>query len=103
MKIAIAIPIMAIFSAIALFIGAVTSVNAGHHSYSMFGSDISQMDTNKDGMVSFEEYSDFHTEQMKWSFNALDVDNDGSISTDEWNTFLKMHGVGKSYHHKKQG
>jgi hypothetical protein len=103
MKIALLIPALAILSAFALFVGAMTTANAGHHGHSMFSSDISQMDTNDDGMVSFEEYSDFHTEQMRWSFNALDADNDGSISTTEWETFLKMHGVGKGYHQNKQG
>ena len=103
MKIAILLPALAIFSAFALFIGALTTANAGHPGHSMFSADISQMDTNNDGMVSFEEYSAFHTEQMRWSFNALDIDNDGSISADEWETFLKMHGVGKGYHKNEQG
>jgi Ca2+-binding EF-hand superfamily protein len=103
MKSALIIPGMVIFSAIALFIGAAISVHAGHHGFSMFSANIGEMDTNGDGKVSFEEYSDFHSEQLRWSFNALDADNDGSISASEWETFLKMHGAGKSYDQNQQG
>ncbi len=103
MKSALIIPILAIFFAIALFIGAVANVNAGYHGHPMFNADLSDMDTNSDGMVSLEEYSTFHSEQLRWSFNALDTDNDGAISASEWDTFLKMHGVGKFYDQHPQG
>lgn len=103
MKIALIIPVLAILSAFALLIGAATTVKAGHHGYSMFSADLNDMDSNKDAIVSYEEYSEYHSEQLRWSFNALDTDNDGSISEDEWNTFLKMHGVDKSYDHNQEG
>ena len=103
MKSAIIIPGLAIFLGLALFMGAVQSVHAGLHGCAMFGADINDMDTNNDGMVSFEEYAAFHSEQLRWSFNVLDSDNDGSISTGEWDTFLKMHGVGKGYKSNQQG
>jgi Ca2+-binding EF-hand superfamily protein len=102
MKIALIIPALAILSAIALLIGAAATVNAGHHG-SMFGAELSDMDSNNDGMVSFEEYSAYHSEKLRWSFNALDSNNDGSISESEWNTFLKMHGMGKSHDPNQQG
>lgn len=103
MKRALIIPALAIFSAFALLAGAVMNVNAGHHEHSMFSAGLTDMDTNADGVVSFEEYSVYHTERLEWSFNALDTDNDGSISKSEWDTFLKMHGVDKNYHHNQQG
>jgi hypothetical protein len=103
MKIAILMPALAILFAIALFVGAANFVNASHHNSMMFSADISDMDTNNDGVVSFKEYSDFHSEQLRWSFNALDADNDGSISAGEWDTFLKMHGVGMKNEYKHQG
>lgn len=76
---------------------------AGHQGYSMFSTDISDMDKNNDGMVTFEEYSAHHSEQLRWSFNALDTDNNGSINESEWEQFLKMHGVGEGYDHNQQG
>ena len=97
MKIALIIPFLAIFSALAILFGAVVTSNAGHHNRSMIGVNIDEMDQNGDGNVSFEEFSAFHDEQLRWSFNALDSDNNALISEEEWNTFLKMHGVGK--HH----
>ena len=96
------VPALAIFSALALLLGSVLSVNAGHHGHKMFSANITDMDNNGDGVVSFEEYSAFHSEQLRWSFNALDTDNDGSISESEWEQFLKMHGVGNRYGSDKQ-
>ena len=91
------IPALAIFSAIALLIGSLTTANAGHHGHSMFKAGINDMDANGDGVVSFEEYANYHNEKLRWSFNALDSDNDGAISKSEWDQFLKMHGAGKAY------
>jgi hypothetical protein len=103
MKSLIIVPTLAIFFAIALFLGAVINAHAGHHGCMMFGADISDMDTNNDGVVSFEEYSALHSEKLRWGFNALDTDNDSSISASEWESFLKMHGVGKGYNKSQQG
>ena len=102
MKSAIMIPGMAILFGLALLVGAVVNVHAGHHSCSMFNANIDDMDENKDGTVSFVEYAAFHSEQLRWSFNALDSDNDGAISAGEWDTFLKMHGVGKDHKSDQQ-
>ena len=102
MKIALIIPAVAILSALALLLGAIVSADAGHHGYSMFSANAEEIDANGDGNISFDEYSAFHSEQLRWSFNALDTDNDNSISIEEWNTFLKMHGVGKGYDHGPQ-
>ncbi|MGD9350041.1 MAG: hypothetical protein PVF71_10315, partial [Desulfobacterales bacterium] len=94
MKSALIIPILAILSGIALFIGAASIANAGHHGHSMFSGGLNEMDSNNDGAVSFDEYSAYHTERLRWGFNALDTNSDGLISSDEWETFLKMHGAG---------
>jgi Ca2+-binding EF-hand superfamily protein len=53
-------------------------------------------------VVSFEEYSALHSEMLRWGFNAIDSDNDGSISANEWETFLKMHGVVKGHNKNRQ-
>ena len=97
------VPTLAIFLALALFLGAVINAHAGHHGYMMFNYDISDMDTNNDGVVSFDEYSALHSEKLRWGFKALDSYNDGSISASEWETFLKVHGVVKGYKKNQQG
>ena len=97
MKTLLIVPTLAIFFAIALFLGAVINAHAGHHGCMMFSADISDMDTNNDGVVSFEEYSALHSEKLRWGFNALDTDNDSSIGANEWEAFLRMHGVVKGY------
>ena len=89
------VPILAIFLAIAPFLGAVINAHAGRRACMMFSADISDMDTNIDGVFSFEEYSALHSKKLRWGFNALDTDNDGSISASEWETLLKAHGVEK--------
>ena len=103
MKIALVIPALAIFSAIALLIGAALTANADHHGHSMFGANLSDMDSNGDGAVSYEEYSAYHSERLRWGFDVLDTDKDGSISQAEWETFLNMHGVGNNYNSGQQG
>jgi hypothetical protein len=70
MKTLVLVPTLAIFLAVALFLGAVINAHAGHHSYMMFSADISEMDTNNEGVVSFEEYSALHSEKLRWGFNA---------------------------------
>ncbi len=94
------IPALAILSALTLFLGAVMTVNAGHHNHSMFSTNINDMDLNNDDKVTFEEYSTFHSNQLRWSFDALDTDNDDAITSEEWDMFLKMHGVGTHEHNQ---
>jgi hypothetical protein len=91
------VPTSAIFLAMALFLGAVINAHAGYHGSMVFSSDIIDMDTNNDGVMSFEKYSALHSEKLRWEFNALDNDNDGTISANEWKTFLKMHGFVEGY------
>lgn len=93
MKTFLLVPALAILSAFTLLIGTTSTVNAAHHGDSMFSANLSAMDSNNDEMVSFEEYSDYHSEKLRWSFNALDSNNDGSISEAEWETFKRMHGA----------
>ena len=87
----------------AIIFGSIISTQAGHHGHTMFSANISDMDKNNDGAVTFEEYAQFHSDQLRWSFNTLDSDNDGSINDGEWDQFLKMHGVGQGYDHNQEG
>jgi len=70
---------------------------AGHHYKGHGGTvpswNMNEMDANQDRTLSFEEYRDSRTKQLRAGFDMIDSNNDGIISEDEWNTFLKMHGV----------
>ena len=85
-----------------IFLGVVLYTNAGHHGHSMFSSNLSDYDTNSDQAISFEEYAEFHSEKLRWGFNALDTDNDQLISQSEWDEFLIMHGMGEGYQQKQE-
>ena len=86
---------------IALIMVAVPLAFASHH-YHGYGHgkgmswDMSDRDSNSDGALSFEEFSAPQMDMMRAGFNMIDTDKDGKISADEWNTFLKVHGVSPS-------
>ena len=58
------------------------------------GDKFSQMDTNKDGKVSREEFKAAFPNMREEAFVAIDKDGDGFISVDEWNGFMKDHSSG---------
>lgn len=58
------------------------------------GDKFSQMDTNKDGKVSREEFKALFPNMREEAFVAIDKDGDGFISVDEWNAFMKDHSSG---------
>jgi Ca2+-binding EF-hand superfamily protein len=63
------------------------------HGSSMPSWNMNEMDANQDRTLSFEEYRDSQTKQLRAGFDMIDSNKDGSISEDEWNTFLNVHGV----------
>ena len=69
MKSYLIIPAMAIFSAIALFIGSVVTVQAGHHDHSMFKANLNEMDSNEDGVVSVGTQHCLSPEHVRWYAN----------------------------------
>lgn len=82
----------------ALMFLAVPAAFAGHHyngcGHGMGASwNMSDRDANGDGELSFEEFSAAQQEMMRSGFDMIDTDKDGKISAEEWNTFLKVHGV----------
>ena len=74
-----------------------TPALAGNHYHghgSMMPSwNMNEMDANQDKTLSFEEYRDGQTQQLRAGFDMIDSNNDGVISEDEWHAFLKVHGV----------
>jgi hypothetical protein len=67
---------------------------AGHHYHGcgMTMKELSDLDSNQDGTLSFDEFSAPQTERLQSAFNMLDMDDDGVISELEWREFLKIHG-----------
>jgi Ca2+-binding EF-hand superfamily protein len=54
---------------------------------------MNEMDANQDKTLSFEEYRDSQTKQLRAGFDMIDSNKDGVISEEEWHTFLNVHGV----------
>lgn len=83
------------FAVFVLFAGLISGSIAGHHyhGWSMDMCEMSELDSNKDGNITFEEFSAPSTGKLKSAFNMLDTDNDDLISSKEWDEFLKVHGV----------
>ena len=70
---------------------------AGHHYYghgfTMSSWNLTDMDSDQDGALSFEEFGASHMDKLRAGFNMIDTDKDGMIGTDEWNAFLRVHGM----------
>ena len=80
-----------------LIAGFVSVSIAGHkyHGYSMKMSEMSEIDSNNDGEITFGEFSAPTTEKLKNGFKMLDTNDDDVISKDEWDEFLRVHGLEK--------
>lgn len=71
---------------------------AGHYYHGCSGmkmNELSEMDTDNDGVISFEEFSAPHMERYKSAFDALDSSQNGEIDQEEWTKFLEIHGYGE--------
>jgi Ca2+-binding EF-hand superfamily protein len=55
-------------------------------------SEMSEMDRNNDGEITFDEFSAPATERLKSGFKMLDINNHDIISQEEWDEFLRAHG-----------
>ena len=83
--------------AIVLIAGLASGSSAGHyyHGSGMQMSEMSEIDSNEDGMITFDEFSAPSVERLKSGFDMLDSDNDKKISEEEWEEFLRVHGFEK--------
>lgn len=63
------------------------------HGYMMPSWDMTEMDTDGSGSLSFDEYSDAHKKGLRGGFDMIDENKDGEIADDEWQNFLEVHGM----------
>lgn len=64
----------------------------------------SDLDTDSDNAISWEEYHRHFPTASTDSFSILDKDNSGGLNHDEWHAFKEMHqGMGKGMHQKMGG
>lgn len=70
---------------------------AGHnyHGYGMKMTEMSEIDSNEDGVVTFEEFSAPTVDRLKSGFKMLDTNGDEKISSEEYDEFLRVHGFEK--------
>ena len=86
---------------ITMLLVAATFAFAGHHYHGCghgagMSWNMSDRDGNNDGSLSFDEFSASQMKMLRAGFDMIDTDKDGKISTEEWNTFLSVHGVSPS-------
>jgi Ca2+-binding EF-hand superfamily protein len=81
--------------AAALIAGLASGSMAGYnyHGSSMQMSEMSAIDSDNNGKITFEEFSAPTVDRLKSGFEMLDTDNDGNIDQKEWNEYLKVHGI----------
>ena len=65
----------------------------GHHGYGMGMSNMSDLDADQNGTITFDEFSASQMDRLKSAFKMLDTNKDDVIDKDEWNAFLKVHGI----------
>ena len=81
--------------AIILIAGLVSGSMAGYnyHGSSMQMSEMSAIDSDSNGKITFDEFSAPTVDRLKSGFDMLDTDNDGNLDQKEWNEYLKVHGI----------
>ncbi len=65
----------------------------GYHGYGMGMRNMTDLDGDKNGTITFDEFSAPQTDRLMSAFKMLDTNNDNVIDKDEWNAFLKVHGI----------
>ena len=70
---------------------------AGHH-YGGHGCmtknwDMTALDTDNDGVLTFDEFTAPNLKKWRSGFDMIDTNSDGEIGVDEWNEFKEAHGM----------
>ena len=70
---------------------------AGHH-YGGHGDmsmvwDMTTLDTDSDGVLTFEEFISPNVQKWRSGFDMIDTNGDGEVGVDEWDAFTEVHGM----------
>lgn len=87
-----------IIFAVTAFSLPVASFAAHHdsgHGCTMSSWDVTELDADQDGEISFEEYIAPYMEKLRSGFDMIDSNGDGVVSELEWDELLDAHGVKK--------
>ncbi|QJT11246.1 EF-hand domain-containing protein [Oceanidesulfovibrio marinus] len=53
-----------------------------------YPADFSEMDTNKDGVLTWDEFHAYYPELSKDAYDGADTQNDGRVTPEEWKAFV---------------
>ena len=88
------ISIAAVFTVFGLFSNSMAGhYYHGYHGHGMNMNQITDLDSDQNGKITFEEFSASQMDRLSSAFKMLDTNNDNVIDQDEWNAFLKVHGI----------
>lgn len=87
-----------IIAATAIFALTLPSLSIAGHHYGGHGCmtknwDMTALDTDNDGVLTFDEFSAPNVKKWRSGFEMIDTNGDAEVSVDEWDAFLGMHGM----------
>jgi Ca2+-binding EF-hand superfamily protein len=90
--------LLLIISIVLVLLTAGCSSHKKHHGTDMpdpqeFNAHFGDMDTDGDDLVNWEEFAAHFENAEKKVFDAIDLNQDGSIDHDEWHEFKAAHGL----------
>ena len=84
--------------ALTIFALALPSLTLAGHHYGGHGDmnmvwDMTVLDTDRDGVLTFDEFIAPNVEKWRSGFGMIDTNADGEVGVDEWDAFLAVHGM----------
>ncbi|MEG2172981.1 MAG: EF-hand domain-containing protein [Desulfovibrionaceae bacterium] len=80
----------------ALFLGITLGLSALVTGTAHAEDKFAQMDTNKDGKITWEEFHTFYPQMQQAAFDSIDANKDKSLSREEWEAFMTQHSMGRA-------
>jgi hypothetical protein len=85
--------LMVFLVGLALPLSALAGNHYHGHGCMLISWDMTDMDRNGDGELSFEEYVAPSVEKQRSGFDMIDADKSGYIDLEEWRVLLEAHGI----------